>query len=186
MKRFLISLAAFILALSGVSAQDDQAILNKIAEAHNGGLSVEKRFVEVRSKGKKTETLKGKLTFSKPDNFDMVYDNGELFSIAGDRMTVNRGKKENRFDLGKNKMMAGLSHTLLYSFRGTLKELAEEQNSEIRAVKEKEGYRVTLTAVKKSARGYGKVEVIYGLKDCGVVSILLEEFGGNSTFYSWE
>lgn len=186
MKRFLISLAAFILALSGVSAQDDQAILNKIAEAHNGGLSVEKRFVEVRSKGKKTETLKGKLTFSKPDNFDMVYDNGELFSIAGDMMTVKRGKKENTFDLTKNRMMAGLSHTLLYSFRGTLGELAAEQKSEIKVTKEADIYRATLTAVKKSARGYSKVEVVYSLKDCSVVSILLEEFGGNSTFYSWE
>ena len=186
MKRFLISLTALVLAAFAASAQDDQAVLSKIAAAHKGGLSVEKRFVEIRTKGKKTETLKGMLTFAKPDTFNMVYDNGELFSIEGSSMTIRRGKKENRFDLGKNKMMAGLSHTLLYSFRGTLKELAEEQNSEIRAVKEKEGYRVTLTAVKKSARGYGKVEVIYGLKDCGVVSILLEEFGGNSTFYSWE
>ena len=186
MKRILISLAALVMAATTVFAQDSDAILAKIAGAHNGGLSVDKRFVEVRTKLKKTETLKGKLTFSKPDTFDMVYDNGELFSIAGSKMSIKRGSKTNNFDLSKNKIMAGLSHTLLYSFQGVLGDLAKEQNSIINAVKEKEGYRVTLTPAKKLPRGFSKVEVVYSLSDCSVVSILLEEIAGNSTFYSWE
>lgn len=188
MKKILFIIAALVCAVPAVSAQDIQAILDKVARMHDGGIPVERRFVEKRTdKVKKTgETLTGKLKFRKPDTFIMNYDNGEDFVIDGKLMTIARGGNPLQFDLSKNKLMAGLSHTLLYSFCGTLKELAEEQKSGIKAIKTKDGYLVTLEAKKKMPRGYSKVEVLYSLTDCTVVNVLLEEFTGLSTFYSWE
>lgn len=188
MKRIFSIIAALICAVTSLSAQDTQTILDKVADAHDGGRAVERRFIEKRTgKGGVTaETLTGNLKFEKPDTFIMNYDNGDDFVIDGKLMTIVRDDNPVQFDLSKNKLMAGLSHTLLYSFRGTLNALAVEQKSEIKAVATGKGYLVTLEAKKKSPRGYSKVEVLYSLEDCSVVSILLEEFTGAATFYSWE
>ncbi len=189
MKRLLASIAALACVLVSLQAQSSDNILASVRKAHDGGLPVSRRFVEVRSNKAlniKDRQFKGLLKFEKPDTFIMNYDNGEDFVIEGGKMTINRDGKVVQFDLAKNKLMAGLSHTLLYSFGGRLQDLATEQKSDIKAEKSGNGYLVTLTATKKLPKGYSRIEVLYSLKDYSVVTILMEEFGGARTLYSWE
>ena len=190
MKKLLISILALAGVLSASAQTDTEGILAKIEKTQNGGKAVSHRFIEERTghPGKKgNETVKGSLTFkSEGDYLLMDYDNSEQFLIDGSKMTIKRDGPAKVLDLNKNLMMRGLSHTLLYSFKGTLKKLSEEQKIPIEAKVDGANYVVSLTAVKKQPRGYNKVEAVYKKGTCELLSIRLDEFTGASTYYYWE
>lgn len=182
MKRFLLVISA-VFSIIPLSAQSADAILSKIGTKASQNIS--KSFVEVRkpTSGKETK-LDGTLVFKTEGYLSMDYSNGELFVIDGNKMTVKRAGKTQVFDTSKNLMMQGLSHMLIYSFQGKVKELAEEQGTELAAFQDGDQYVVTLTAVKKSARGYSKAIFRYDARSCAIKSMVLTEFSGKVTTYT--
>lgn len=187
MKKILIALAVVFAAVVPSAAQDGTAVLSVIEKKLSSSKGFSGPFSEVRNAPKKeTVSLKGEICYRNEDYIDMSYTNGELFNVDGNAMTIIRDGKTQKFDLNKNLMMKSLSHTLLFVFQGRLEALAQEQNADIEAAVEGREYVVTLTARKKAARGCSKVMVRYRTADCGIVSMQLEEFGGNTTFYSMD
>jgi len=185
MKRnFLI---AAILLLSAVcSAQTSEAILSKLGSASISMMNEafkETRTASAAAGGQKT-TLTGQMVYKNGTYLSMVYDNGDVFLIDGDKMTIKKGDMSQVFDTTKNLLMKSLSHTLIYAFKGTLDKLAVEQDANIKAEKSGNFYVVTLTAKKKAARGYNRITTRYNVSDCHIHDMVMEEFSGASTFYS--
>lgn len=171
-----------------LSAQTGEEIIAKIEKAGAKGTPIEHKFTEVRSwadNSRKAVNLDGNLKW-KDGNLYMDYSNGESFYIEGNKMTIKRGGKTQVFDLTKNMMMKGLSHVLIYSFKGQLQELAKEQKANIGAAKEGNDYVVFLSATQKGARGYNRIAVHYNAKTCQIKTMKLDEFSGQSTSYSIE
>lgn len=144
-------------------------------------------FVEIRTPAGvdgSTVELGGVLDYT-PDNFlSMKYDNGDYFIIDGKTMTIMRDCRKNVFDLEKNMMMRSLSHALLYNFQGKSDLLAKEQGADIATEDNGKGVvTVTLTARKRSARGYGMIVVTYDSKSGNITSMRMDEFTGASTYY---
>ena len=186
MKKILLVLASLMGALPLLSQSSDQilSIIEKSAAEHSVYSS---RFSEVRtpaSKGQKPVTLKGQLEYKAPEYLSMDYDNGEKFLLDGDSMTMVRDGNTVSFDTSKNLLMRGLKHALMYSFSGKLQDLSAEQGADIEAVKKGNQYVVSLTAKKKSARGYSRIIVRYDLKGA-LVDMQMDEVTGASTFYSF-
>ena len=189
MKKTLFAIAALLACTFSLSAQSSAEILSKIEKAQNGGKQIAaSRFFELRSSADRTVQpvkLEGKLSYTPADNLQMNYDNGELFSIEGNKMTIRRDGTEQVFDTAKNLMMKGLSHALLYMFQGRLNNLATEQNADIAATKEGSEYVVTITARKKAARGYSRTIIRYDARNCSLRNMQMDEFSGASTYYSF-
>lgn len=189
MKKTLLTILCALFGAWTLGAQSSTDILNRIDAALSGTTTVTGRFHEVRTpaaKDQKPLELTGKLVF-KPDTFlSMLYDNGDQFTIDGDKMVVLHEGTPVVYNLTKNLMMKGLSHTLLYSFKGDLPLLAEEQDAEIQAVKEKGCFVVTLTPRKKTARGISRLVVSYDAATCAIRGMILDEPTGASTRYSMD
>lgn len=185
MKRFITALLLFS-TLSGTMTLHGEDILHKVKNSPARAEKVERDFKEVRTfTGKATVTLQGKLTYSPETKLSMNYTNGELFSIDGSTMTIDRDGKHQQFDLSKNIMMRGLSHAILYAFSGRMDDLAAEQNAGI-LTSEKDGkYVVAITAKTVAARGYSCVEATYDAKTGVLLSMRMDEFTGQRTYYSY-
>lgn len=188
MKKLLLILCA-VLGAWTLGAQNSTEILNRIDATLAKAPAVTGRFHEVRTpaaKDQKPVQLTGKLVF-KPDIFlSMLYDNGDQFTIDGDKMVVQRDGNPMVYNLTKNLMMKGLSHILLYSFKGDLPLLAQEQDADIQAVQEKGRYVVTLTPRKKTPRGCSSLVVSYDAATCAIREMILDEPTGASTRYSMD
>lgn len=180
MKRIIFAVLA-IFSIVPLCAQTSDAILSKISS--KASQNINKDFAEVRKTAGKEEKLGGTLAFKPEGYLSMDYTNGEQFIIDGSKMTIKRAGKTQVFDTNKNLMMQGLSHMLIYAFQGKVKELAQEQGTEIAAFQDGDLYVVTLTAVKKSARGYSKAIFRYSTKTCAIKSMVLTEFSGKVTTY---
>lgn len=186
MKRHIILTAASIVISFLCAAQTGEAILSKLESA--GVTAMNEAFRETRtapaSTGGQKTVLTGQLVYKNGNYLSMVYDNGDVFLIDADRMTIRKGETSQVFDTSKNLLMKSLSHTLLYAFQGTLGKLAAEQDADIKAEKASGYYVVTLTAKKKAARGYNRITTRYNVSDCHIHDMTMEEFSGASTFYS--
>lgn len=189
MKKTLLLIVCALAGAWTLGAQTSSEILNRVDATLAKTTTVSGRFHEVRTpavKEQKPVELTGKIVF-KPDTFlSMLYDNGDQFTIDGDKMVVQHDGNPIIYNLTKNLMMRGLSHTLLYSFKGDLPLLAEEQDAEIQAVKEKGRYVVTLTPRKKTARGISRLVVSYDAATCAIREMILDEPTGASTRYSMD
>lgn len=187
MKRLLIIALATVLACAfAPETLTTDEIMSRVVEAPVRSAVIDRNFTETRTSAKgESVTLSGRLEY-KPDSYlSMTYDNGELFLIDGMKMTIRRDGKENLFDLNKNLMMKNLSHALLYSFRGTLVSLSQEQKTLIDARFDDKGQCVvTLRATKPSARGYNCIVVYYDARTYAIKSMRMDEFSGASTYYT--
>jgi len=182
----LIALLALFPILTSVHALGSDEILAKIRNSSSRSQKVEKAFQEVRTApNKQNVTLKGKLTYV-PENFlTMEYENKELFSIDGNIMIIDRDGKHQQFDISKNIMMKGLSHAILFAFSGKMDELAKEQNANL-LTSEKDGcYVIAITAKTVAARGYSCIEATYDAKTGVLLSMRMDEFTGQRTYYSY-
>ena len=188
MKKLTLCLAAIAAALS-LQAQTSEEIISKIAKAPARKSDVIVRIKEVRTpaiKEEKPVTLKGNLLFKPEDYLTINYDNKDQFIINGSRMVTITGGVNQVFDTSKNLMMKSLSDVLLSAFMGKLSDLAQQQNSDIKAEKSGQDYIVTLTARKKSARGLSKLTVTYKTSDCSIKAMTMYEVTGATTQYSIE
>lgn len=187
MKKLIASIALLSLftAASAISSED---ILSLIRNSESRTSKVEKQFKEIRTyqgNSKQSVTLQGMLTYVPEDKLSMKYDNGELFSIDGNVMIIDRDGKHQQFDTAKNIMMKGLSHAILYAFSGKMDELAKEQNANI-MTSEKDGhFIVAITAKTVAARGYSCIEATYDAKTGVLLTMRMDEFTGQKTFYSY-
>lgn len=189
MRKIILATILALISATGINAQSSSEILKAIADSPKRTVSTVGRFTEVRTPALKEQpkvTLKGKLVFKNEGFLNMEYDNGDQFTIKGNEMIVTQSGNAVMFDLTKNLLMKSLSHTLIYSFKGQLPVLAEEQNADINAVKEGKDYVVTLTARKKSTRGSNRIVVRYNAADGAIKGMQIDEVTGASTTYSME
>lgn len=183
-KTFLLIATALLCTLT--FAQSTDSILSFIKSAPARSRDVESTFTEVHTPAAKNAaktTLKGDLSF-KNNCLEMKYTNGDFFSTDNVKMKKVHGKAKQEFDLTKNQMMKGLSHTLIFSFQGDPGALAAEQGTEISATKDGANYIVTLVAKKKTPRGLSKLVLVYSAADGAIISMQMDECSGASTFYS--
>jgi len=186
MKRTIVCLAAIAACTFSLRAQDSASIIALIEKAYSTPKAVSTNFSETYSSYDSSVPQKvrdGKLSYD-AGNIEMNYTNGDKFIIIGNTMTIKTGSQNMTFDLTKNIMMKGLSHTLDYAFEGQLSKLAAEQNADITASREGDFYLVTLTARKKAPRGYSCIVAYYRVKDCLINSMRMDEFNGASTYYT--
>lgn len=173
MKKIVLALAI----LFGVLPLYSQDI--KVAQKnYNQGLTEVRRSFDGT-----TVALKGKLEYKMDNYLSINYDNGELFLIDNNNMTINRDGLKQNFDTSKNLMMKGLRDALLFSFQGKLTELATAQQATMEVSKESGNTVVTLTAQKKQVRGYSKI-VVYYKPDGSIFKMQMDEFNGASTLYT--
>ena len=176
-----------MLFLTGIAtAQNSQDILQRIETeaAHKDAYSV--RFTEVRTpaaKDRAKEKLEGQMEYKGEEYLSMDYANGDLFRIEGNTMTFIRDGKTTRFDTAKNLMMGNLKAALMLSFKGRLQDLADKQDAAIEAARDGANYVVTLTARKKSPRGYSLIRIHYSPSG-DILDMQMDEFSGASTFYA--
>lgn len=186
MKKAILIMAAAIVCSTNLRAQDSATIISLIEKAYTTPKAVNTNFSEIYTSYDKTvpqKERKGELSYD-GGNIEMNYTNGDKFVIIGNTMTIKTGSQTNTFDLTKNIMMRGLSHTLDYAFEGQLNKLAEEQNADITATRDGDYYLITLTARKKAPRGYSSIVAYYRVKDCLINSMRMDEFNGASTYYT--
>ena len=186
MKKILLTIIAALGALT-LSAQNSADILSKIEKAGAKAEDIVTPFKESRTPADKTQpkvNLKGKLVFKSEGFLSMQYDNGDNFYINGDKMIITQNGVDAVYDTTKNLLMKSLNHTLMYAFRGEPSKIAEEQQADITAEKKGDDYVVTLTARKKSARGYSRVIVYYDSVKCIIKGMQMDEVTGASTVYS--
>ena len=183
MKKLIFSIAALVAAALSLNAQTPDEIIAKIEKANHP--DIESRFTEKRVfKAGPEKNFTGMLSFRNPDTLTLTYDDpSEGFHIDASKVSITRQGNTAVFDAAKNQMMKSLSHALIYAFQGKISELVAEQDAILDAVKNGNMYSVTLTAKKKSARGFKSVVINYSVKDCGIRSMSLDEFTGVSTFY---
>lgn len=186
MKRTIISLAAALLFLLPLGAQDSAKIISLIEKAYATPKAVNTNFTETYTSfdpATPQKVREGSLSYD-AGNIEMNYSNGDKFVIIGNTMTIKNATQNVTFDLTKNIMMRGLSHTLDYAFEGQLTKLAVEQNADISASREGDFYLVTLKAKKKAPRGYSCIVAYYRVSDCLINSMRMDEFNGASTYYT--
>ncbi|MBQ7222285.1 MAG: hypothetical protein IJS02_02330 [Bacteroidales bacterium] len=167
------------------------AILSSVLPLYSQGFTVKEKdyneqITEVRRLfDGSTVALKGKFEYQKGKNYlSIKYDNGELFLIDGDKMTIDRDGINQTFDTSKNLMMKSLSNALLYAFQGKLAELAEEQQADMTQTVDKDKNTVvTIAAKTKKVRGYSKI-IVYYKPDGTVFKMQMDEFNGASTLYT--
>lgn len=130
-------------------------------------------------------TSGGKLYFTAPDRLSMIYDNpqGDLFIIDGSFLYMSKAKASHLYDTKKNALMASLSATLLHCVRGEIEELAAENDAEVKADRQKGGLLVTISARKKTAKGYSSIVLLYDSSNYTLKRMELVEPNGIRNIY---
>lgn len=128
----------------------------------------------------------GAISFTAPDQLTMTYTEpaGEYLVISGPMLRSNSMGQKISVDTDKNARFRGLKNTLLNCITGEYEKAAADNDADLE-VSEKAGVKtVTMTARKAAVRGYSKIvlEYVKGLP----VRMVLEEFGGISTAYSFK
>lgn len=184
----LIVLFTASLFTFNANAQQSDALLDKIEEANQNLKNRNGNFNEVRQPvGKAVQELEGELVYEAPSVLTMNYsDPNEYFSINANTMSLKREGKERKFDLAKNKPMKTLSQLLLSSFNGKLRELATTVGSSLNVEETKDAVIATLKAQKKAVKGYSKVVLQYDAKTFQLLNMVMEEFDGSVTTYTWK
>lgn len=184
----LIVLFTASLFTFNANAQQSDALFDKIEEANQNLKNRNGSFNEVRQPvGKAVQELEGELVYEAPSVLTMNYsDPNEYFSINANTMSLKREGKERKFDLAKNKPMKTLSQLLLSSFNGKLRELATTVGSSLNVEETKDAVIATLKAQKKAVKGYSKVVLQYDAKTFQLLNMVMEEFDGSVTTYTWK
>ncbi len=133
----------------------------------------------------KTTDMSGTMSLVYPDHLTMNYTNpsGEYFIIDGSTVKINMNGRKINLDRTKNSRMRTQTNTLLNCIKGNYEQAALDNKTETE-IKEEAGNKiVTLTAKKKSPRGYERIILTYG-KDNMLLKMVLEEFGGVVNTYT--
>lgn len=182
-----ITLSIFLMLCTLMQAQDYTATLAQIEKANAAITTIESRFAQTKTIAANGKQIKsgGTLYLSGTDKMAMHYEapSTDLLIINGTRFYMIRGKKKNDFNTDKNKAMRSLRNTLLLCVHGQPARLAADNEADLTATKTPEGIQVTLTARKKTPRGYEKIILRYDPKSHLLTRMEMVEWGGNSTLY---
>lgn len=186
-KKILISLLAVLVSVFSFSAGANNDVLDRIEKANSSVKTIEAGFLHRKTivATAKVISMKGMLYFISPDKMSMHYSvpATDLLIISDNQFHMNRGKKSSTYNTEKNAMMAGLSNTLLRCVRGQAAQVAADNDADISVKTTASDYVITLTARKKSAKGYSKIVLKYRKTDCMLVSMEMEEFVGIVNLY---
>ncbi|MCR4965965.1 MAG: outer membrane lipoprotein carrier protein LolA [Bacteroidales bacterium] len=140
----------------------------------------------IKASGKSIQS-KGTVNYQSPETLKMNYTTpaGDFFIIEGSTIKMNMNGKKSTIDVTKNATMKAQKNTLLNCIKGNYKQVATDNNAEC-SVKDSGSNRiVTITAKKAATRGYSKITVTYRKSDNMVVDMVMEEFNGNKTHYTF-
>ena len=183
--RKIVSLIMFM-AVMLPSFADQSADLQNILKACSQDSHFVVGFTEKRKLYNQEEmNLSGTLTYDAKGELSMEYSSpeGDYFVISGNIMNIKRGEEKFRYDLSKNRPMSSLSKTIMSAFKGTMSELAEMLDATLSTENTKEAIVVSLTANKRSVRGYSKVTAYYKPGTYQLFKMDMEEFDGSFTSY---
>lgn len=199
--RIVIIAAAFGIATSAAATtsaavtpdvpadQDDEQsiLLGKIEAANNAVETLQAHFDQTRtlpSSGKKIP-YEGTLYFTSPSQMSMIYTQPEteIFIINGSSLYMVRDGKEGLYNTEKNNTMRSLSNTLCSCIMGKVSALAQDNDAHVELTTTDEGCLVTLSARKKSTRGYSTIVLLYDKTTYVLIRMELIEFSGISNLY---
>ncbi|MCQ2343945.1 MAG: outer membrane lipoprotein carrier protein LolA [Paludibacteraceae bacterium] len=185
MRRFVLTFIV-LLSVFGLAAQQDAAI--KFVASSNKDLKAKFSFTQndVDPIVKKSETLKGSLTFDAPRKLVMIYSTpaGDKFVIDGDNLERVKGKKSNKVNLKKVKSMAGLANLLCNALMGKVNEIKKETGADMTYNAGKSTHDFIFKAPKKSKNYYKEVEVRYNKKSGRASYLRLVEKSGRYNEYN--
>ena len=150
--------------------------------------TIESKFThtkQIKASGKTTD-MAGTMTFVSPDKLTMNYTDpaGDFFIIDGKNVKINMGGKKHNVNAEKVARVRTQTNTLLNCIKGNYEQAAIDNNTDTE-IKEEGGNKiVTLTAKKKSPKGYARIVLTYGKADNMLHHMVLEEFGGVVNTYT--
>ncbi len=126
------------------------------------------------------EKSTGKIYYAAPGSLALHYaaPSTNLVIIDGTAVFTRQDGRERRFDTEKNAPMRGMSETLINCVKGETAKVAESNDADILVQKFARSTDVTITARKKSARGYSCIRLSYRKSDGLLQSMTLTEFNG--------
>lgn len=129
----------------------------------------------------------GYITFTAPDHLEMNYSvpEGDYLIIEGNELRSCVKGKTITIDTSKNALMRKMRNTLLNCINGEYEKAAEE-NDAVLMVDEKGGVKtVSMMARKMKPSGYSQIVIDYNKKGLPV-RMVLDEFTGISTEYTFK
>lgn len=172
MKKYLVLALVLLLSPSMVHAQQLKSQFTRIIT-----LPVSNKVVH----------SKGNVTFTAPDNLEMLYSDpaGEYLIIDGKMLKTKAAGREMKIDTDKNGVFRKLRNTLLNCINGNYEQAAKDNDAEIKVAQDGSLKTVTLTARKAAVSGYSKIILDYNKKNLPV-RMVLEEFGGLLTEFQFK
>ncbi|MGN0190034.1 MAG: outer membrane lipoprotein carrier protein LolA [Candidatus Cryptobacteroides sp.] len=151
----------------------------------NAQTGIQASFVQTGTNNGKVVSGEGTIYYAAPTSLALRYSTpeGECFVIDGDRVYVNKAGKVKYFDAKKNAPMRTMSQTLLSCIEGDVDAVAQANEADVMSSETAKIRKITVTAKKKSVRGYETIELRYRKSDGMVEYIKLIEFNGNVNEY---
>ena len=151
----------------------------------NAQTGIQASFVQTGTNSGKVVNGEGTIYYAAPASLALRYSNpeGECFIIDGDCIYVNKAGRVKHFDAKKNAPMRTMSQTLLNCIEGNVEAVARENEADVMSSESAKTRKITVTARKKSVRGYETIELRYRKSDGMVEYIKLVEFNGNVNEY---
>lgn len=184
MRKWIFALTALLtLGVAGAAAADSD-IYDKIEKTNAGKTNMQGHFDHTRliKASGKTVKMEGILYYTAPDKLGMHYTTpaGDKLVINGRNLFLHNAQYADGrlFDTGSNPVMAGLSGTLLNCIKGKVRTVAADNDASFSLKDDGRNYVVTVSANKKSARGYSKITVTYRKSDCILVKMVTESDAG--------
>lgn len=178
----ILTLAALVPAWAG---GDDT--LDRIEAAGAGLTTLEGSFSQTRTvkANGKSSTFSGSFYFSAPDRMAMIYkEDSEGLVLSGDKFFIRRGGKSHKGEISHNKQMGHLASVLFDCVRGQVRSVAEANNATTAVKTERGTCVVTLTAKKKTSKGFARIVLRYRSNDMMLTGVLLEESSGTINEYT--
>ncbi len=171
MKKILTLIAALASALT-ISAQTK-------------GLEANFTLTKTSAAKAAAETFSGKIYYAEPGNLALHYaaPSNNLLVIAGTAVYNRQGDKDRHFDTTKNAPMRSMASTLINCVKGETAKVAEENDADITVKDFARTKDVTITARKKSPRGYAQIKLSYNRSNGQLIYMKLTEFGGTVSEY---
>ena len=168
----IISILAVLLCAGAVSAQVR-------------GLSADFSLTKTVPGKSSPEKSSGKIYYAEPGSLALHYStpSTNLVIIDGTAVFTRQDGRERRFDTTKNAPMRSMSETLINCVKGDTQKVADENDADIQVQKFARSTDVTITARKKSPRGYSRIELSYRKSDGLLQSMKLIEFNGTVSEY---
>lgn len=179
-----------ILTALGLAAAAPVRAQNALASVEAAGeklTSIEASFTHVKTikASGKSSTFTGTCYYKGPDKMAMIYEQeSEGLVLNGKDFFVRRGGKAHKGDINKVKQMGQLSSILFSCIRGHAADVATEHNATLTTKKEKGSIVATMTAKKKSSKGFSKIILRYRQSDGMLEYIRMEEFSGTTNEYT--